>query len=173
MTRGRKPQPTANLKASGQYREDRHNREGEPQVPSEKPSCPRHLSKAARKEWRRICLQLSMAGILTRLDSVILQLYCECYADWLEAKANIAENGRVVLTNSKEDEDEDTGEITVSGGHPIQNPYVSIYNKAIDHMAKLGASLGLDPSSRTRIKAEKPKAKSDPKDRFFKPKISK
>ncbi len=158
MTRGRKSQPTSKLKASGQYREDRHNRKGEPQVPSEIPRCPQHLSKEARKEWRRICKRLSAAGIITQLDSVILQLYCECYADWLVSKADIAENGRM---------------LTGAEGGAYQNPAVSIYNKSIDHMAKLGASLGLDPSSRTKIKADKPKAKSDPKDRFFKPKIAK
>ncbi len=85
MTKGRKPQPTAKLKASGQYREDRHKRRDEPKVPSAKPSCPKQLSKEARKIWRAKCKELMAVGILTRLDREILAMYCQCWANYTEA----------------------------------------------------------------------------------------
>ncbi len=154
MARGRKPQPTAKLKASGQYREDRHDRRDEPKVNPSFPDCPGYLSRVAKQEWKRICAELTAAGILTNLDRTILAMYCESYWHFYRAKTDLAKRGMVIKTKK---------------GYPIQNPYLAIYNKAWDQMKTACAELGLTPSSRTRIKVEKPKAASDPKDRFFKP----
>ena len=166
MTRGRKPIPTAKLKASGGFRNDRHgDRADEPQVKSERPSCPRHLSKEARKEWGRICKLLIAAGIITKLDRTILAVYCEAYAKWVDAKKHIADEGTFIYLEPK-DADEDDGD--GQKGYPIQNPYVSIYNKAIEQMSKIGASLGLDPTSRTKIKVDKPKEVDNAKLKYFK-----
>lgn len=152
MTRGRKATPTALLKAKGQYRADRHDRADEPQVECEAPGCPPELSAEAKKEWKRLSAELLASGILTKLDRGILALHCQAWGNWIRARKDIRHRGMIIRT--------------VDGGL-YQNPWVGIFNKAVDQMAKTGPLLGLDPSSRTKIKVDKPKQVDNPKLKYF------
>jgi phage terminase small subunit len=44
---------------------------------------------------------------------------------------------------------------TESGGNWVRNPWCGLVNRANDDLAKYGGLLGLDPTSRTRIKVER------------------
>ena len=148
--KGRKPTPSALLKARGSFRADRHNA-NEPKAKAEAPSCPAHLSVAGRREWRRISKELVAARVLTKLDRAALAAYCQSYGRWIEAEKEIVKTGLIVRSPS---------------GFPLQNPYLSIANKAIVNMIKIAAEFGLTPSSRTRIKVEPEKQESG-KEKYF------
>jgi P27 family predicted phage terminase small subunit len=45
-------------------------------------------------------------------------------------------------------------------GYAIQNPWLSIANKAFDQMMKLMTEFGMTPSSRSRVKTIQPKTPS-------------
>lgn len=100
------------------------------------PSCPKHLKPKAKAEWRRISKQLLKLGLLTQVDRAVLAAYCQSWARWVEAEEEVAKRGDVVATTK---------------GNWIQNPYLSVANKAREAMTKLAAEFGMTPSSRTRV----------------------
>ena len=141
---GRKPKPTALKRMAGNPGKRRMN-EYEPDPPRYKPRCPSHLSDEAKKEWRRISKELYYLGLLSKLDRAFLAAYCQVYARWVKAEQKISEEGEVFITEK---------------GFPMQSPWVSIANKAMDLMNKFGSEFGMSPSSRTRVQATQPKEKS-------------
>ena len=47
---------------------------------------PEHLSFLARQEWLRVAPILHPLGLLTSADYQSLEIYCEAYAEWRDAK---------------------------------------------------------------------------------------
>ena len=145
--KGRKPKPvelrvlhgTAAERARAEY----------PRPRRVLPRCPEHLSGEAEKCWRRLARELYDAGLLSTIDRDALAAYCSAYARWRRAEEMLAENGEVIKTAQKEDEDGKT-----SGGNLVQNPWLAVSNRALEQMTKLAAEFGMTPSSRSRVKAE-------------------
>jgi P27 family predicted phage terminase small subunit len=100
------------------------------------PACPPHLQGEARKEWRRIGRKLLACGLMTEIDGTALALYCQAWARWIEAEANLVRYGTVIKAPS---------------GYPIASPYLSIANTAMAQMARLLVEFGMSPSSRSRV----------------------
>jgi P27 family predicted phage terminase small subunit len=136
LMRGRKPVPAAVTAVKGNPGK-RKARADPPAPPEAAPACPDHLSDAARAEWRRIVPELLAVGVLATVDRAALALYCVAYARWEDAEQKLIESGgEVVKTRS---------------GYPIQNPYLSIANKAMDQIHRYLAEFGMSPSSRMRV----------------------
>ena len=133
---GRKPQPTA-LKLICGNPGKRPLNEHEPQPEPAVPECPEHLSAEAKREWERITAHLMRLGLLTEIDRAALAAYCQTYARWIEAEQHIAQLGLVVKAPRT--------------GYPIQNPYLPIANKALEHMRNFLTEFGMTPASRSRI----------------------
>jgi len=131
---GRRPKPTALKVIEGNAGKRRLN-ENEPK-PTGIPTCPGHLSKEARKEWKRISKELLTCGLLTSVDRAALAGYCQAYARWVEAEEKVAHLGHVVKSPS---------------GYPVQNPYLSIANTCLDQIRKFATEFGLTPASRSRL----------------------
>ena len=119
--------------------------DAEPDPPTRVPKCPAHLSDAARREWRGITKELKVLGLISRIDRAALAAYCQAYGRWSEAEEEVKRHGLVVKAPS---------------GYPIQNPYLAIANKALEQMHKFLTEFGMTPSSRTRVKVEKPDEES-------------
>jgi P27 family predicted phage terminase small subunit len=105
------------------------------------PACPAHLQGEARKEWKRMGKRLLECGLMTELDGAALALYCQSWARWVEAEANLVKYGTVMKSPS---------------GFPIQSPYLAIANKAMGQMTRLLVEFGMSPSSRTRVSISRP-----------------
>jgi len=138
MPRGRKPKPTR-LKILHGNPGKRALNDQEPQPPSAVPRCPSHLTKEARTEWRRLVKHLDPIGLVTHLDRSLLAAFCQAWGDWVTAQQMIAQTGFLV-------KDRD--------GELRRNPCCFISIKAVEQMCRLGPLLGLDPTSRTRIKVQ-------------------
>lgn len=130
--KGRKPKPVELRVIEG-------NREHRPipQIPKPRAKwipAPRWLSKNAKKEWRRISRELYTLGLLTIIDRVALEAYCQCYAKWKEAeeKAELA----VFKTES---------------GYVGPNPFINIALKYAKELRAFLMEFGMTPSSRTRL----------------------
>ena len=136
---GRRPTPTA-LKLIQGNPGKRPLNKAEPKVKVYAPSCPRHLKKAAKTEWRRIAPILTNIGILSAIDRAALAGYCQAWGRWVEAEEKVSERGEVVKS---------------SNGNIIQNPYLCVANRAMDNMRKFLIEFGMTPASRSRISAEK------------------
>jgi P27 family predicted phage terminase small subunit len=116
------------------------------------PRCPDWLNEDGRREWKRVTRELFDAGILTTVDRAALAAFCQAYGRWVDAERKVTEKGAVLKT---------------SQGNLIQNPYLSIANRALEQMLKTAAEFGMTPSSRSRIKAGAPQAEPTLADLLF------
>jgi P27 family predicted phage terminase small subunit len=145
MPAGRKPKPTAAKELAGNPGKRALNR-NEPQ-PGGIAKCPGHLSKEAKKEWKRVAQELIPLGLLTSVDMAALAAYCVTYARWVKAEAQITKLGEYIKSSKS--------------GYLIQAPWVGVANKAMELMHKFASEFGFTPSSRTRLSVEPLKPKDD------------
>jgi len=139
--RGPAPKPTA-LKVLQGNPGKRALPKGEPRPARGKvPAAPRWLGEEARREWRRVARALHGAGLLTEADHDALALYCETFASWRRAEEQVRMKGEVVRT---------------AGGNVIQNPYLSIANRAKKDALLLLREFGMTPAARSRISVDAP-----------------
>lgn len=143
---GRRPKPTALKELQGNPGHRPLNKR-EPK-PTGTPTCPRHLDEEAKKEWKRISAELTTLGLLTSVDRAALAAYCAAYSRWVKAEESIQRFGAVIKSPKS--------------GFPIQNPYVSVANTALDHMRKFAIEFGLTPASRTRLQVSPDHGSGDP-----------
>lgn len=151
---GRPPKPTA-LKQLAGNPGHRPLNNTEPQFERTLPKCPTFIKGEARREWKRVVIELFDAGLLTSIDRAALAAYCQAWARWVEAEKRITENGYTFKTES---------------GYQQQTPWVGIANSALDLMRKFMSEFGMTPSSRSRVKVEKPK-EVDPFEEFVKQRL--
>jgi P27 family predicted phage terminase small subunit len=138
----RHPLPTAIKRARGTLRADRVNR-SEPKSEVSAPPCPRELSPAAKREYRRMARELVAAGVITRLDRAVLAGYAISWATVLKAESEIANTGSVIRSPR-------------TGGAVI-SPFQLLQSTALKALKNFAAELGGSPSSRSRVHAlEKP-----------------
>ena len=124
--RGARPLPTTLKVVRGTLRNGRANAH-EPALPVEIPRCPAHLGAEAKREWKRISVDLAGYGLLTRIDRAALALYCEAWGRWVEAEKALRTYGVMIKAPS---------------GFPMQSPYLAIANKAMGRCGACPASLG-------------------------------
>lgn len=92
----------------------------------------------AIKEWNRHAPQLVALGVLTEWDLSAFEACCRSWGRYITALDKVSQQGEVVVTKT---------------GHPMQNPYLSIANKALAQCQLMWAEFGMMPSARTRIGA--------------------
>jgi len=143
--RGRKPVPTA-LKIlrgnPGQRRIDLEHEAAPGAALDLTP--PAYLSEDARAEWADKSEMLARLGLLTEADLDAFALYCQTFARWKEAEAALLKSGLLIKSGS-------------NNGIPVVNPYLGIATKAQAQCSRMLIEFGLTPSSRARVKVEKPK----------------
>lgn len=126
--------------------------DNEPEPDDDRIDPPMELSREARQHWDLVTKQLQDVGLITNVDVTAMAIYCEAYATWADATAEVRRVGAVIKTPST--------------GYPIQNPYLAIANKAFDQMSKMLVEFGMTPASRTKVSADGPTKK--PSNRFAK-----
>lgn len=158
---GRRPLPSAIKKLRGNPGKRAHNT-AEPKAPIGAPKMPAGLDKLAIAEWKAIVPLLLALGVLTQVDGKALAAYCMAYARWMEAHEEVQRLGLIVeepivgLRN---------GELQELGARYKRNPAVSIEHEAMKIMKAYLVEFGLTPSSRARLRIEKP-TEADPFDAF-------
>ena len=137
MRKGRKPKPTK-LKLVADNPGKRKLNEDEPE-PDEIKSInpPAHLSPEAANKWPDMVEMLSRNHVFTEMDIDMLAVYCEAFAEWVEAKDKLADIGKIVRSPKS--------------GYPVPSPYVSIKNNAEKTMQNGMAEFGMSPASRSRV----------------------
>ena len=134
---GRKPRPTKLKLLEGNPGKRRLN-DKEPDPPPAVPSCPDHLSPAAKKEWERVTPLLEKLGLLSQIDGAALSLYCQAWGRWVEAEEALRTYGVMVKSPN---------------GFPMQSPYLAVANRAMEQIRAMLTEFGMSPSSRTRAHA--------------------
>ncbi len=157
MKTGRPPKPTKLKLLRGTLRKHRTaTKEATPATVI--PPVPEHLSAQAKVEWTRVSKELSILGLLTRIDRAALAAYCEAWSDWLDAsqrcRTKAGRDLKVIKTGERIRYDTDGKIIERSGGNFIENPYYSIKKRSAELMHKFLTEFGMTPAARTRINAK-------------------
>lgn len=97
---------------------------------------PTFLPSAAKKEWKRVIMELARLNLISDLDVMALAAYCNAYATWLDAIKKIKETGMLVRSPN---------------GYPMPSPYVKIERDSQEQMMKWLREFGMTPSSRARV----------------------
>jgi P27 family predicted phage terminase small subunit len=93
------------------------------------PDPPEHLDATAADKWREVVASPDFT--VTAGDADALTLYVTAWSRWRESEIKVMELGTVIKSPS---------------GYPCQSPYLSIANKALEQVLKVGKRLGLaDP----------------------------
>jgi P27 family predicted phage terminase small subunit len=143
--KGRKPKPTSLRLIEGNREHRTIHKELEPQPEKKAPPCPAELRGDERKAWAYLILELGKMGTLASSDRGQITGYCHAWGLWCRAKRKLNDLG----AGGK-----DAEVITTENGNYIQNPWLSIANRAMADCVKYGAELGLNPVQRTRVKLE-------------------
>lgn len=148
----RKPETLKALEGNRGRRDPTKQPEESPPKPKEStqlPTCPGWLNPEAKREWHRVCSELSKKGILVKVDRSILSGYCSAYARWRKAEEDLNKNG-----------------LTQDARHGrVARPEVKIARESLQQMRTLASELGLTPKSRTAVTPHdvpKSKSKEDP-----------
>jgi P27 family predicted phage terminase small subunit len=148
---GRKPLPTHLKVVKGTARPHRINDE-EPRPSVRVPAPPEHLDERPKAKFVEISELLARHGLMTALDTGAIERYSLIWCRWIDAEAEVKRRGTVVKT---------------TGGNVIQNPFLSIANKALLQLAQVETEFGMTPSSRTRIRASMPSKPTDEFEEFL------
>ena len=119
------------------------------------PSAPRHLSREAAKEWKRITPLLEELGLISGLDRAALALYCQ--AAGRLAELEMAFNGKVqAKVNAGMDYADAVYEAsyaTTPSGYAQQSVIVQLIGKHREQLNRYLMHFGLSPAARGRVQA--------------------
>tara|TARA_R110000824_G_scaffold198031_3_gene381964 strand:- start:1259 stop:1702 length:444 start_codon:yes stop_codon:yes gene_type:complete len=129
---------------------DRHQNKLEPN-PQGVAVAPDWLIDEALTEWERLAPELERLGILTIADEAEFAIYCQAYAELVEAEAKLQENGKTQTTKD---------------GFERKSAWCSIRDEAWKRLHQAASGFGLNPSARAKVEA-KPISKEDDKSKYI------
>jgi P27 family predicted phage terminase small subunit len=151
MTRGRKPKPREVQIAEGRHLKNPQRFKDEPPPTSpDEPAMPSHFEGLEVDAWQSIEQVLRAAGLWSATYQVTLELYCETYANYREAVANVKKFRQASAFKDKD------GNLQTR-----RNAYSVELHKYKDEVLKLLTEMGLTPSSRARVAMGKEKNGDD------------
>lgn len=133
--RGRKPTPRNLRLVTGA--DGRLAAEQQPEPAVSVPPAPDFLEGDEITCFNTTAEKLALMRVMTDADVDGLAVYAVNFTRWIEATAKVRESGLVVRSPND---------------HPIQNPYLSIANRAQHECLRILSEFGLTPSSRTRVR---------------------
>jgi P27 family predicted phage terminase small subunit len=104
--------------------------------------------------WQWLCDTLERLGLLAKSDVAIMTLYCETWAEYVKARQEVEQYGFVMISPKT--------------GNPFINPLVNVEAMLKKQLLQHLSELGLSPTSRTRLHADRPQEPESGRARFFK-----
>lgn len=150
---GRHRKPISKHKQDGTFRPDRHSG---PEPVIAEPTMPSGLSEASQDLWKRIVPQLLEAGVLTKCDSLALQLLCESYETYVNAGSVIAREGMYVTAVNKNGSE-----------YRTEHPAAKVQSRKWKEIVLLCRQFGMTPSSRTGLDVSTGEPAKDPLAEFM------
>lgn len=125
-----------------------------PQI--EVPSAPRHLGKAAAKEWKRITPLLQELGLISGLDRAALALYCQAAGRLDELETAFEGEVRRLMEEQQLDYPQAVYRASYGltpNGYAQQSVIVQLIRSHREQVHKYLGHFGLSPSARGRVQA--------------------
>ena len=138
MGKGRKPKPTALLKAQGTYdasrHKDRFKADGTPSAPT---------IQSANETFDYLVKKLDDLGVVAEIDAMALQMLADAWEDYQVARNVIKEQGPTYSTTTAQ------GDLMWR-----PRPEVLMMNQSWAKVEKMMVQFGLTASSRAKISVE-------------------
>ena len=138
MSKGRKPKPTALLKAQGTYdasrHKDRFEADGTPSAPT---------IQSANDTFDYLVKKLDDLGVVAEIDAMALQMLADAWEDYQVARNVIKEQGPTYSTTTAQ------GDLMWR-----PRPEVLMMNQSWAKVEKMMVQFGLTASSRAKISVE-------------------
>lgn len=115
----------------------------------EVPDAPAHLTKEARKEWKRITAELVELSLISRIDRAALSLYCQAWGHMVLLEQSLNADMQVLADQGKDPARAFSG--TTDKGYQYQVAKVQMINGLRDQVHRYLKAFGMDPSSRSRV----------------------
>lgn len=122
------------------------------------PTSPAWVWPEAKKEWKRITVELERYGLISRLDRAALVLYCQAWAKLVWAEKMLARQMQHAVAQEataqaagKEWKGGDGFMIPTPNGSFTYSPYWVAARHAGSEVNRYLAAFGLSPSSRSRV----------------------
>jgi P27 family predicted phage terminase small subunit len=138
MPRGKKPMPTAMLKANGTYEPGKHGQrfeaDGTPSAPT---------IQSANETFDYLVKKLDDLGVVAEIDAMALQMLADAWEDYQVARNVIKEQGPTYSTTTAQ------GDLMWR-----PRPEVLMMNQSWAKVEKMMVQFGLTASSRAKISVE-------------------
>ena len=118
-----------------------------PQV--EVPDPPKYLGKEARKEWKRITVELAQNNIIAKLDQHMLGMLCQCVERLVMFETALSR--RVAAAVDKGEDPEKAYLMTTATGYEANTGIYNMLNKEREMLIKLLGEFGLSPALRAKV----------------------
>lgn len=112
---------------------------------------PSELSKDARKEWKRITIELERLGLISNLDRAALYLYCQAWGELVLLERAFAARRDMLAEKGISVREAYIGR--TPKGYEMQAVDVQLINSLREQVHRYLQSFGLSPSSRGRVRA--------------------
>ncbi len=117
------------------------------------PPMPKHLSREAKAEWRRISPLLLELNLLTKIDRSALERYCRLYGRWQQVER--------ALTAAQEKALEEDGDASdalwklMPSGIARESILARMARELAHRVEQAEACFGMNPSARARVVASR------------------
>ena len=147
--RGAKQKPTITKELQGTLQKCRTNKDEPMPDLLESVECPVHLQsdEVACSTWNYYAPLLINLRVLTELDLETLANFCGIVSDLRELRADIREHGRLLYVEKMAEDGNKYLDAKT-------NPAATQYNNLLTQFRGYASNLGLDPTSRPRLKVE-------------------
>lgn len=100
------------------------------------PVPPAWLGPDGKAQWGVVASELHTLGLLTRVDAVMLEMWCCTYQEWRRAVRTVKSKG-----------------LTLTDNPGVKRPEAGLIKEYALLLVKIGSELGLSPAARQRLTA--------------------
>jgi P27 family predicted phage terminase small subunit len=113
------------------------------------PTVPKHLTREARKAWKRLTPELERYNLISKVDSDALAMLCQTIGRLEIIERSITAKQELLLSQGKDPSEALVG--FTPKGMRIQSVQYQILNREMDKLRNLLAEFGLTPAQRARV----------------------
>lgn len=147
--RGPKPKPMELKVLEGNRGHRPLSADGPLRSAVEVPDPPKYLGKEARREWKRITVELARNNIIAKLDQHMLGMLCQAVERVVMFETALT---RLTVQAMEKDEAPETPYISKTvQGYEMQSARYQLLNREREVLMKLLGEFGLSPAMRAKV----------------------
>lgn len=117
------------------------------------PPMPKHLSREARSEWKRVTPLLLELNLLTKIDRAALERYCRIYGRWQQVERALTAAQDKAISEGRDPSDALWA--ATPTGFARESILARLARELAHRVEQAEACFGMNPSSRARVVASR------------------